>query len=116
MSGEASAKKIMAEEVRAILETVDRLYKRGPERYRKLIVWVNWANGKGFSNDLILSALQSLEAKERAGEPVAYFWPYCMRTLEKIVKDRQHEHYKHGDLNSVRAILQRVFAEVTEER
>ena len=95
-----------------ILAIVDRLFHKDPARFNKLLVWVNWANSKGFANEMILQALQSLEAKEENKEPVVACWPYLTRAVEKIAQERQHDHYKHGDLNQVKDILREVFREV----
>ena len=112
MSGEASEKKIVAEEIRSILVIADRLYKRDPARFKKIIVWVNWASKDGWPNEMMLEALQILEGKELSGAPVELWWPYLYRVMQKHRTQRlqrEGEGYKKGDLNSIRSILSDVF-------
>lgn len=105
---EATEKKILAEEISAILKTVDRIYRRDKTRFGKLIVWVNTVNRTGWPNEIVLEALRALEEKEKKGEKVDAWWPYLFATMRRLrtraIED-ENERLKHGDLNRVSAIL-----------
>ena len=91
---------------------IDRIYRRDPERYRKLIFWVWWNQKRGWKNEVIAEAA-AMADENLDGAPD--WWAYLTKLLPKAsgrYHEKQAADYKKDDLNSIKQILAKVFEEI----
>jgi len=97
-----------------MMAVADRLYQRDRDRFRKLLVWILSSRKSNWTDARIYQALLALEKREAAGAPVDAWWPWLNAALRKIRTmelQAESQGYKHGDLNSVKTILRKLFAD-----
>lgn len=95
-----------------ILAITARIYARDRVRFRKLVIWIHSARKAQWSDERIYKALLALNKREEAGATVAEWWPWLTAALRKIRTmelQAESEAYKHGDANSIKAILKQIF-------
>lgn len=89
---------------------LERLYQHHPRRYARLIVWVRQMFRYGADPRHVALTLEiGLELEHRGNAPETW-WPYYTQICRRIRSEDVHEQYKHGDLNSVRAVLGKLMA------
>ncbi len=103
MSGQSAPERIAA--------AVERLYRRDPRRFGKLVVWVRTAAKRTYHPQDIAAALERLEEMEGRGIGPEPWWPYMVRMLQGIWRRRalaEHETYKRDAPNAMKAVLREV--------
>ena len=110
----------MAKGLAPALRTVaDRIYRRDPARFRKLVVWIYTARGNRWSDDRIRKVLLALDAREAKGQEIEAWWPWCQAGLLKVRTqelEAEGQAYKQDDLNSLRAILGDIYREAERRK
>ena len=115
----AQKMKGIAKELSPILLVLDRIYRRDPERFHRLIVWLKWAQKEAWPYELIFLALQALDKKELedarrnapSTERLVDWWPYLYTVMRRIRTKRlqaEGEQYKEYEPNSVSSIFQKI--------
>lgn len=96
------------------VRVAERIYQRDTFRFRKLVVWIHTTRANNWSEERIYKALLALDKREGEGFPITDWWPWLNAALRKIRTmelQAESEGYKHGDLNSVKTILRKLFAD-----
>lgn len=98
-----------------LMAVADRIYQRDRARFRKLLVWILTSRKSNWSDARIYQALLALDKREAAGAPVALWWGWLNKALEKIRTleiQAENEGFKHQQPNSLKVILKKILKEV----
>ena len=100
MSGPSLAERIAA--------AVERLYRRDPARYAKLVVWGRTVKKQGHRAVDVAEALEHMEQLEDRGVRPDPWWPYMMKMLDGVRRRRElaeHERRKTLEPAGAKALL-----------
>lgn len=101
----------------ALRLVADRVYRRDPVRFRRLIVWIHDAHKRNWSHDRIRRALLALDKRENEGKQIEAWWPWLNAALEKVRTldlEKENDGFKTAAPNRIRAILGKIFRELQD--
>jgi hypothetical protein len=91
-----------------IAQETDAIYRRNPERYQRLCLWV-WTNQKaGWPDEAIANALRMASPYL---DQAPSWWAYLTKLLPKAkaqAHEQENDAFKTGELNSFAAILKSI--------
>lgn len=96
----------MSDLAERIAGAVERLYRRDPRKYAKIVVWPRTAAKRGYEPEHLAAALERLEEMEKQGTGPAVWWPYLSQMMKRMRAEKTRgDKYAKGNPNSFKAIL-----------